>query len=43
MISAGVFNKGLGLASLWSDLLALGVFFICFIAIAALLLKKQER
>jgi ribosome-dependent ATPase len=41
-ISVGVFAKGLGLADLWPDMLALAGFGAVFIALAALLLRKQE-
>jgi ribosome-dependent ATPase len=41
-ISTGVFNKGLGLADLYQNHLALAAFCVVFIAAATLLLKKQE-
>lgn len=41
-ISVGVFAKGLGLADLWPDMAALAGFAALFIALAALLLRKQE-
>lgn len=41
-ISAGVFNKGLGLDVLYPNHIALIAFYIGFLALAALLLKKQE-
>jgi ribosome-dependent ATPase len=41
-ISAGVFNKGLGLAELYPDHLALLGFCVAFLALAVLLLSKQE-
>ncbi|WP_118136196.1 ribosome-associated ATPase/putative transporter RbbA [Oceanicella sp. SM1341] len=41
-ISAGVFNKGLGLADLWSNHLALAGFCAAFWLLATLLLSKQE-
>ena len=41
-ISAGVFNKGLGFDVLYSNHIALIAFYIGFLALAALLLKKQE-
>jgi len=41
-VSAGVFNKGLGLQSFLFDDLALAGFSLAFLGLAALLLKKQE-
>jgi ribosome-dependent ATPase len=41
-ISTGVFNKGLGLAELYPNHLALAGFCLAYIAVAALLLRKQE-
>ena len=41
-ISAGVFNKGLGIAELYPNHLVLAGFCLVFLAVAALLLKKQE-
>ncbi len=41
-ISAGVFNKGLGLAQLYTNHLVLAGFFVGFLALATLLLRKQE-
>jgi ribosome-dependent ATPase len=41
-ISSGVFNKGLGLAQLYPNHLALVGFCLAFWAISALMLKKQE-
>ena len=41
-ISAGVFNKGLDLADLWPNHLALALFCALFWAMAALMLQKQE-
>ncbi|MFA5952051.1 MAG: ribosome-associated ATPase/putative transporter RbbA [Hyphomicrobium sp.] len=41
-ISSGVFNKGLGLADLYQNHLALAGFCVVFITAATLLLKKQE-
>jgi ribosome-dependent ATPase len=41
-ISAGVFNKGLGFAALYRDHLTLALFCIVFLAVATLLLRKQE-
>ncbi len=41
-ISAGVFNKGLGFDVLYPNHIALIAFYIGFLALAALLLKKQE-
>ena len=42
-ISAGVFNKGLGLWTLYPNHIILAVFGVVFITLAALLLGKQER
>ncbi|AXS40089.1 ribosome-associated ATPase/putative transporter RbbA [Breoghania sp. L-A4] len=42
-ISVGAFTKGLGFADLSTELMALAVFPPVFLALAALLLKKQER
>jgi ribosome-dependent ATPase len=41
-LSVGAFTKALGFADLTSDLFALMLFGPVFVAIAALLLKKQE-
>jgi ribosome-dependent ATPase len=41
-ISSGVFNKGLGLADLYLNHLALAGFFLANLALATLLLRKQE-
>ncbi len=41
--SVGAFTKGLGIAELTPDLLALAVFGPVFVAIAAFFLKKQEK
>jgi ribosome-dependent ATPase len=41
-ISSGVFNKGLGFGVLYPNHLALFGFYIGFLFLAALLLKKQE-
>jgi ribosome-dependent ATPase len=41
-ISSGVFNKGLGLGALYANHLALAAFYVGFLCLAALLLKKQE-
>jgi ribosome-dependent ATPase len=41
-ISAGVFNKGLGLGVLWPNHAALMAFAVAFLLLAAFLLKKQE-
>jgi ribosome-dependent ATPase len=41
-ISAGVFNKGLGLGDLYENHLALIVLLLAFLLFAALLLRKQE-
>ena len=42
-MSVGVFTKGLGMADLRFDMLALAAFIPLFIAIAVLGLNKQER
>jgi ribosome-dependent ATPase len=42
-ISAGVFSKGLELSELYQNHLALVALLLCFLLLAALLLKKQER
>jgi ribosome-dependent ATPase len=41
-ISLGTFTKALGFADLWPDLLLLTVFALGFVAIAAVILRKQE-
>jgi ABC-type multidrug transport system ATPase subunit/ABC-type multidrug transport system permease subunit len=41
-ISSGVFNKGLGLAELYPNHVALAGFTLVFLALATLLLRKQE-
>jgi len=41
-VSVGVFTKGLGAAELWPNLLALGGFFLLFLVVAQLALRKQE-
>ena len=41
-ISTGVFNKGLDLAALWPNHLVLGLFYLGFLGLAALLLRQQE-
>ena len=41
-ISIGAFTKGLGFSELWIDHLALAIFTVLFIAVAALVLRKQE-
>lgn len=41
-VSVGVFTKGLGAAELWPNLLALGGFFLLFLIVAQLALRKQE-
>ena len=41
-ISVGTITKGLGIAALWPDILALVGFAVVFIAAAALALRKQE-
>jgi ribosome-dependent ATPase len=42
-ISVGAFTKGLGLATLWPNLFALGGFSVLFAVIAIAALSKQER
>ena len=42
-ISIGTFAKGLGVLDLWREMLAIGGFAALFIAVACLLLDKQER
>ena len=42
-MSVGAFTKGLGLAELGGDILALAAFVPVFLAIAAFFLRKQER
>jgi ribosome-dependent ATPase len=41
-ISSGVFNKGLGMAELYTNHLVLGLFLIFYLALATALLRKQE-
>jgi ribosome-dependent ATPase len=41
-ISSGVFNKGLTIDALWLNHATLAAFCFAFVAIAAVLLKKQE-
>jgi len=41
-ISSGVFNKGLGIAELYQNHLVLAGFCLVYVAIATLLLRKQE-
>ena len=41
-ISVGAFTKGLGFSELWINHLALAIFTVLFIAMAALILRKQE-
>jgi ribosome-dependent ATPase len=41
-ISIGAFTKELGFPELWSNHLALAIFTVLFIAVAALILRKQE-
>ena len=42
-VSVGTFTKGLGLAELWPDMLALAAFFVLFLLAAMAALAKQER
>lgn len=41
-ISTGVFNKGLNLADLWPNHLALALFYLLFLGLATRLLRQQE-
>jgi len=41
-ISVGAFTKGLGFPELWLNHLALAIFAVLFIGVAALVLRKQE-
>ncbi|WP_336812039.1 ribosome-associated ATPase/putative transporter RbbA [Bosea sp. MMO-172] len=41
-VSVGVFTKGLGVAELWPNLVMLGFFFLLFLVVAQLALRKQE-
>jgi len=41
-ISAGVFNKGLSFADLYTNYLALAGFYVVFLGLATALLRKQE-
>jgi ribosome-dependent ATPase len=41
-ISVGTFTKGLGFPELWFNHLALAIFTVLYIAVAALILRKQE-
>ena len=41
-VSVGVFTKGLGAAELWPNLVMLGFFFLLFLVVAQLALRKQE-
>jgi ribosome-dependent ATPase len=41
-ISVGTFTKALGLAALWTNIVALAVIALVYFAVATLLLKKQE-
>ena len=41
-ISVGAFTKGLGFPELWLNHLALAIFTVLFIGVAALILRKQE-
>ena len=41
-ISVGIFTKGLGAADLWPNLVMLGFFFLLFLVVAQLALRKQE-
>jgi ribosome-dependent ATPase len=41
-VSVGVFTKGLGIGELWTNLAMLGFFFLLFLALAQVGLRKQE-
>ena len=41
-VSVGVFTKGLGLAELWPNLVMMAIFFLLFLVVAQLALRKQE-
>lgn len=41
-VSVGVFTKGLGAAQLWPNLVMLAFFFLLFLVVAQLALRKQE-
>jgi len=41
-ISMGAFTKGLGLSELWFNHLALAIFAVLYLAVATLVLRKQE-
>ena len=41
-VSVGVFTKGLGAAELWPNLVMMGFFFLLFLVVAQLALRKQE-
>lgn len=41
-VSVGTFTKGLGAAELWPNLVMLGFFFLLFLVVAQLALRKQE-
>jgi ribosome-dependent ATPase len=41
-ISVGAFTKGLGFPELWLNHLALAIFTVLYIGVAALILRKQE-
>jgi ribosome-dependent ATPase len=42
-ISVGTFTKALGIASLWPNLVALGLIALAYFCVSVLLLKKQEN
>jgi ribosome-dependent ATPase len=42
-ISVGTFTKGLGMADLWTDLVALAAFVPVLALLSVLMLRKQER
>jgi ribosome-dependent ATPase len=41
-ISVGTFTKGLGFFDLWFNMLVLAIFAVGYLAVAVLLLQKQE-
>ncbi len=42
-ITVGTFTKGLFFADLWHNFVILGVFFVVFTSLSAILLKKQDQ
>jgi ribosome-dependent ATPase len=41
-LTVGAFNKGLGFQDLWPNLLVLAAFLVGFVALAIVILRKQE-